>query len=566
MKRLFFALGIALCVMRYAAPVYAAESIPDFHVDATLDSNRELSITERIDYDFGETERHGIYRLIPERYSRDGGRFDLRLDIGQSTQDGKFATQEISRDGDNRRIRLGDADTTITGEHAYTILYKTTRAINDFPADHERELYWNVTGNGWQVPINKASIRLELPAAPTKTICFVGVYGSTEESCEIKKQDRVLIVSATRPLEAGEGLTIAVRLPESSMREISSSERFSDFISDNLWLFTPILVFIGMFIFWWKRGRDPRGRGTVIAEYEEPEKLPPALQISLLEQQVPAKAVTATLLDLARRGYAKLRFEGDPNEGGWFKPKAKMFYEKLRQQDDQLLTYEKTILNGVFSTGESIDLSERHEGFWQSLQSARKEIFEELKARGLFGADPTAVRGLWIVAAVVIGVLGFFLTDLFGDLFIVSGILSALIVLVFGWQMPRMTKNGAVMSERILGFKKFLSVTEKARLEFTDAPAKRPEQFARFLPAAVAFGVEEKWADQFKNLQVPKPSYVDGNVSSWSAVNYAHAMESFHSQSASSMYSAPSSAGSGGSGFSGGGSGGGFGGGGGGSW
>lgn len=565
MKRLLIAVIVVLG--SYAGPVLAAESITDFHVEAKLDADRNLQVTEYIDYDFGDADKHGIYRVIPERYSRYGANFDLHLNIGDSMQDGKFATQEISREGEYRKIRLGDENRTITGKHEYTFTYTTIRAINDFTETDakERELYWNVTGNEWPVPIEKASMRLEVPTAPTNMICFTGYYGSTESDCEIKIQGSVVTITATRPLLPSEGLTFAIRLPASSMRDISLYEHITLFIQDNIWVFTPLLVFIAMFYFWWNYGRDPKGLGTVIAEYEEPENLPPGLQVSLLDQTVPPKAITATLLDLARRGYAKIRFEGDPNEKGWFKPKAKMFYEKVKEPVG-LATYEKTIFDGIFSSGDSVDLSERHESFWQELQKARKQIFDDLKVKKYFGTDPSVVRFVWIAIALGCVVFGFFMISVFGELFIVSGILSGLIVLLFGWHMPRVTKEGAVMVERVEGFKKFLSVTEKDRLAFTDAPAKRPDQFARFLPAAVAFGVEDQWAEHFANLQLPKPSYVDGNVSAWSAVSYAHAMNSFHHSSSSSMYSAPSSAGSGGSGFSGGGSGGGGGGGGGGSW
>lgn len=565
MKRLILTLVFTLCTFQFAQAANAAESIKDFRVEASLDADRRLEVTETIKYDFGDAQKRGIFRLIPERYSRNGANFDLHFEIGPSLQDGGPAVQQVTREGEFRKIRIGEEDVFITGSHVYTFAYATNRAINDFPEENERELYWNVTGNGWPVSIGNASFSIALPAAPTKTVCFTGVYGSTETDCRMETNGSRVTVTATRMLGPGEGLTLAIRLPEGSMRDISSSERLQRFIQDNMWVFTPLVVFIIMFAIWWNHGRDPKGRGTIIAEYEEPEAMPPGMQIALLEQHVPSKAISATLLDLARRGYAKVRFDGDPSAGGWFKPKAKIFYEKVKEPIG-LAPFERTIFDAVFSEGESVDLSERHESFWQDLQKARKQMFEDLKSQGLFGMDPNVTRALWTILAVACVVVSFFLISLFGELFIISGLLSGGIIMLFGWQMPRTTRAGAILVERILGFRKFLSVTEKARLEFTDAPEKKPEEFARFLPAAVAFGVEEKWAGQFANIQLPKPSYVDGTISNWSAVNYAHAMESFHSASASSMYTAPSSAGSGGSGFSGGGSGGGFGGGGGGSW
>ncbi len=565
MQRHYRFLPAVFGLFAFALPVYAAETIPSFNVNATLSENRNLQVTESIRYDFGDAERHGIYRRIPERYSRNGGAYNLRLSIGDSTMDEKSVDQSVSREGDDRVIRLGNADRTITGAHTYAITYGTTRAINDFPEDHERELYWNVTGNGWEVPIAATSFHIELPAPATRLVCYTGVFGSTEQACKITSSGNIVTAVATRPLESGEGLTIAIRIPEDSVRGLSLYEEITSFISDNLWVFTPIIVFLLMFYVWRRYGKDPAGRGTIIAEYTEPDQLPPALQASLVDQNVPARAITATLLDLARRGYAKVRFDGDPSKDGWFS-KSKIYYEKVKDADENLLPYEAKLLNGVFAKGDSVDLSKRNDKFWTDLQAARIQIFDELKKRGLFNMNPSTLRFIWIAVAVGAVFIGFYGVAIFGELFIVSGILSAIIIAGFGWQMPSATKAGAVMVERVLGFKKFLSVTEQARLDFTDAPERKPEQFARFLPAAVAFGVEEKWAEHFANIQLPQPPYMSGNMNTWNAVSYAHAMQSFHSQSATAMYTAPSSAGHGGSGFSGGGSGGGFGGGGGGSW
>jgi uncharacterized membrane protein len=175
------------------------------------------------------------------------------------------------------------------------------------------------------------------------------------------------------------------------------------------------------------------------------------------------------------------------------------------------------------------------------------------------------VRGIWIGVAIAIVAVSFLLMVFIQPLFIVTGILSGLIVAGFGWQMPKKTPEGAIVAEEAEGFKLFLSVTERDRLDFTDAPERSPEQFARFLPAAVAFGVEEKWAKQFASLDV-KPSYIQSSGQNLSALYYVGMVDSLHAASASGMYHNPSSGGSGGSGFSGGGSGGGFGGGGGGSW
>lgn len=542
-----------------------AETIKAFQVNATLNTDRELRIEETITYDFTDGQKHGIYRIIPERYTRNGMYFDLHLDVGPSLQDGQSVAQEITREGEKKKIRIGQEEVMLSGQHVYSIVYQTNRAINDFSDEQERELYWNVTGNDWGVPIEQASLSITLPAKPTQTICFTGRFGSTRQDCTITVNDNKVTFTSNRLLKNGEGLTVAIRIPESSMRDVTLMERITNIILDNIWILMPFIVFFIMLIIWWNIGRDPKGRGTIIAEYEEPDGLEPGLQIALIEQRIPPRAITATLLDLARRGYAKLYFEGDPKIKGWFQPKAKIYYKKEKEPTG-LALFERTLFDAMFKDSDSINLQTRHNSFWKALQESRKQMFKRLTDYGFFGMDPNVMRAIWTLIGVAVITTSYASVAMNGELAAYSGMASGLIVLAFGWHMPRTTKAGAIMAERVFGFKKFLSVTEKARLEFTDAPQKQPEQFARFLPAAVAFGVEKQWAEQFATIQLPSPPYIQSDTGAWSAIAYAQAMESFHSASVSSVYASPSSAGSGGSGFSGGGSGGGFGGGGGGSW
>jgi uncharacterized membrane protein YgcG len=565
MKRLLYLFVFTLCAFYLAPSALAAEAINAFNVSAKLGSDRSLVITETIEYDFGANSRRGIFRLIPERYHRNGGSYRLNLQFLGATMDGGSVESSLSHEDGNLRIRLGSEDVFITGKHVYTISYRTDRAINDFPAEGVRELYWNVTGNGWEVPIESASFDLEGPGEPSDLVCFTGYFGNPEQACEIAAAGSSVQAAALRTFSSGEGLTVAIRYPESAIAPLSTSDRIRQFVQDNLWLFIPVLVFAIMYAIWWTHGRDPRGRGTVIPHYEEPSALSPMEMSALLDQNISSKAVTAAILDIARKGYATLVFEGDQT-GGWFKKKGKMILKKVKEADNGLKNFERTLHNGLFEDGDEVDISERNEGFYVELQRAREQVFEGLKEKKLFLRLPASIRTIWIVVAIIVAAVLFIFTIDFGELNMISSVLSGLIIGGFGWFMPKVTQAGAVLREEIEGFKRFLSVTETQRLAFTDAPEKKPEQFARFLPAAVAFGVENQWAGQFANMMLPAPSYMTGSVNGWNAANFASAADNFHSTTSSSMYAAPSSGGSGGSGFSGGGSGGGFGGGGGGSW
>jgi uncharacterized membrane protein len=140
--------------------------------------------------------------------------------------------------------------------------------------------------------------------------------------------------------------------------------------------------------------------------------------------------------------------------------------------------------------------------------------------------------------------------------------ISGLIIGFFGYFMPRYTQKGVLAKEKIEGFKLFLSVTEKDRLAFHNAPAKKPELFEKFLPYAMVLGVEKEWSKQFEGIYVDPPSWYVGNWQAFTLMSLTRDLGTFSSKSNSVFISNPSS----GSGFSGGSSGGGFGGGGGGSW
>jgi uncharacterized membrane protein YgcG len=567
MKRFFLFLIAAALFVPSVTHAQIGEIIRRFEVYAVLQSDRTYQVTETIEYDFGVQQRQGIYRVIPVVYDRAGAKYRLRLDVGPSTLNGGPVEQKVTNEGSNIRIRLGTPGEYLTGRRVYTITYTTNRAINDFLEDGERELYWNVTGNGWEVPIEKASFTLVGPTTPTKTICFTGYFGSTAEACVISSEDSVTRISANERLEPGEGLTFAVRYPADAIAELPWWRVWLDLVIDNIWLLMPIMIFILMYGIWYRFGKEPAGRGTVIAQYEEPHGLPPAVLAALLDQGVSQKAVTATLLDLARRGYMKIKITGDPASRGWFTKKATYHFVKLERSETGLLAFERTLLDGLFDGEEEVSLEDKTDGsFWTSITSAHHQIFTYMKSQGYFRWHPQAIRAGWMTGGVMFGMFFAFFGAVLGWLFSIAAVLSGLIIIAFGWLMPQKTKKGSVLAEEAEGFKLFLSVTERDRLNFTDAPERKPEQFARFLPAAVAFGVEEKWGKQFKGMMVQPPSYVEGSVAGWSAGQYVTLVDSMHSASTSSLYHSPSSGGSGGSGFSGGGSGGGGGGGGGGSW
>jgi uncharacterized membrane protein YgcG len=206
--------------------------------------------------------------------------------------------------------------------------------------------------------------------------------------------------------------------------------------------------------------------------------------------------------------------------------------------------------------------------FYKNLPSIRNNIFSSLVTHGYYKRRPDSVRSSYIAMGVIIGVIvtwgGGALgasTGIAPFSFVVAGILTGLIICGFGWFMPAHTEQGTRALEGVLGFEDFLVHVESDRF---NRMIKTPEMFEKFLPFAMALGVEKNWSKAFQGILKEPPQWYRGSYGpGFYPMNFVGDLNYMSTRVGSAMTSAPRS--SGGSGFGGGGgSGGGFGGGGGG--
>ncbi|MBU2509205.1 MAG: DUF2207 domain-containing protein [Patescibacteria group bacterium] len=557
-KIIFFALFAALLIVPNS--VFALEIIRDFKVDAELNADRTLQITENITYDFGEVERHGIFRFIPISYVRNKIKYNLRPEVISVTMDGESVSYEATRKQGELMIRIGDPDKTISGSHEYAITYKTDRAINFF--SDQSELYWNVTGNQWPVSIMKASFDLSLrdkageiiKDVSLRALCFTGYLGSEEKSCGMSATEQGILFETTNSLNAQEGLTAIVGIPLGVIENLTFWDKVLIVLQDNMIFGIPLLAFLIMLGVWFKRGRDPE-LGTVIPLYESPDKLKPAELAAVVDQgTVSDRAITATIINLAKRGYLSIGY--DP-----------FAFHKKKDADSSFDEAEKLLFEGLFKKGDEVKLKDlQKQKFYMVTTKAKEAVWESMLGKQVFDKRPATVRALFFGLAIISTFAMFIVLSTHPFGFVVA-IVTGVIIAIFAWFMPKRTVSGVDLLGKIKGFEWFMSVTEKERLEFHNAPSRTPEQFQELLPYAIALGVEKQWARQFDSISMEPPSWAEGTA--WRGMNSVALVSGLNSMhmAASSGYQTPSStAGGGGSGFSGGGSGGGFGGGGGGSW
>ena len=560
-----FSKALLLASLPLLLPFLAkAESIDNFKAIIKVGSDAKLQVSEAIAYDFGDQERHGLFRDITAKYRNDYGRFRLRVsDVAVS------GYQYITAwSGDDFRVKIGDPNQTINGKHEYLIAYSVRKAISRF--DSYDEIYWNVTGNNWDVPISSAEALLVLPEpvglSDLKIACYAGLSGSSDRCLQFEpifdqNDDKIVAVNFKQlALDPREGLTISVAWPKGLVVKDSAWQLVTDFLSDNWILSFPLIAAFILFFFWRRYGRDAKGRGTVIPEYEIPSGLSPSEAGAIVDASVSNRELASEIIFLAVKGYLKIeRLEKQGVFG-----KADFELLKLKEADEQLLPAQKFLMDKLFSGREAIKLSGLSQKFSADWNKLRDKVYEAVTNASYFGHSPQKVRQRFIVAAVGSFVICVWLAGYFGSAAIASGSLLAGVFGLFAYLMPALTEKGALAKEKVLGFKLYLEVAEKDRLDFHNSPEKAIERFEACLPYAIALGVEKKWAAKFEGLYQSPPNWYGGsNLATFSALALVNDLDSFQAVAATNLSSAPSGgSGSGGGGFSGGG----FGGGGGGSW
>ena len=541
-----------------------AEEIKNFHSEIFINRDGTIDVREDIEYDFQYAERHGIYRDIPYNYDFGYKRYSIKLDVKDVTDfNGSPYKYEVSSGGGYIHIRIGDPDKTVTGVHGYSIQY-TVRGAIAFFEDHD-ELYWNVTGNEWRVPIMRASASVAFDGETSEGVkaeCYTGAGGSPAQDCNYKITPGKVNFLATNSLWAGQGLTLVAGLPKGLIEEPSPMTKAIWFLSDNWYFGLPFLTFFVVAYIWSTRGRDPGGRGVITVMYEPPKDLTPAEAGTLVDERADILDITSTIIDLAVRGYLRIE-EIESTKFFFFADRDYRLIKTKEPGPGELKAHEEKVFSGIFKGKEKVLVSALRDKFYTELPPIKKALYGELVGKKYFPADPEKVKGIYKWIGIIILILSFIL---FSNLLLkISISLSGLIILVSSRYMPRKTREGTLLNKELLGFREFIDRAEKDRIE--TLAKNDPTLFDRVLPFALVFGLEDKWANAFRDMYREPPSW-------YSSPNYKNSFSPnmFVSDLGrslgvmnSSLSSTPRK--SGGSGLGGGGSsGGGFGGGGGGSW
>jgi hypothetical protein len=568
-RRLPLILPALVSLVATAARAQRSIAIERFDATIQVRPDAAIDVSESIVARFTGSW-NGIYRTIPVKYrTAQGLNWTLRLALlGATDEAGRELRVETSREGHYVKYKIwvpGAQDAT----HTLVLRYRASNGLRFFK-DHD-ELYWNVTGDEWDFPIEAATARIELPAGAggVRAIAYNGPYGATEQEATVETRGTTVSMAMPHALGFHEGLTAVVGWDKGVVTEPSAVDRAAGVLASNWPLGIPLPVFLLAFLAWRKRGRDPRQRPITVL-YEPPQGLTPGEAGTLLDNSVDMRDVTATLVDLAVRGYLRIEERDDRHLLGLIGSREYILHRLDPPAGASgLAPHEALLLDGIFSSrGNSVELSQLENVFYTKIPGIRTSLFDQLLDRGFYHARPDKVRGRWIGLAMFAGIViagggirvaGWF--QLTPVPFVIAAALTALILVIFAGVMPARAEAGARALEQVLGFEEFLRRVEAEHLK--KVILDKPELFDRYLPYAMAFSVEKQWARAFEGIYTQSPTWYTGSSgASFSVGHFSSSLGAMTSKASSTLSSSPRS--SSGSGFGGGGSSGGGGGGGGG--
>ena len=559
------AIGITACAAALlSASALADERILDFFSDVRIERSGDLLVTEHITLNAeGNAIKRGILRDFPTTYTAaNGTRVKIGLTVEGIARDGAPEPYALETLTNGVRMRIGNADTLLDeGRHVYAITYRTTRQLGFFPEFDE--LYWNVTGNGWTFPIDRARARITLPepASFMQHAVYTGPQFSKDQNAQMTRQaPGVIEFQTTQPLGVEEGLTVAAAFPKGIVAPPPAWRQWLYRLQDNLPLFVSVIGFLLMAAYYvgaWRRTQR-RDRATLVPRYDPPDALSAPAVRYLAKQRFDDTTYVVGMLQLIGMRAMRLtrkelgtEFERLDTAPGGVNVSDKWLYLILRRLFGKDRSFiRETVLRNPFESAQSglaDGLSKAYDdtmfesnrriatrgaqlwvlylaaclaAAWWQFPPAAFALLASLPFLLISIAVWTVLIRSWVRGGrpsmfAWIGCTVLFLPMLLGGLATqltlaqppgigaLPGLLPTLLfpVVISAYQfLRRYTPQGDALMDQIRGFKRYLTVAEGPRLQALVTPQEKLEVYERFLPYAVALDVGKDWARGFEGL------------------------------------------------------------------
>ena len=581
MKRLLSGVfGGLIAASLFVVPAFASTQdfhflnfAADYYLSVDKDKRSVLKTVETLTAQFPTFDQnHGIERAIPKIY--DGHPTHLTINSVTDTSGTPLHYSTYDSNG-NLVLRIGDADRYVHGPQTYVLTYTQHDVTNYFKDTNDDEFYWDTNGLSWPQSFYKVSARVHVADAlkqyiTTNRSCAYGPQGATT-SCVISEPAAGEFVASTPgPLGSYQNMTIAVGFQPHTFAAYQQTiwERAVD-----IWgkvQLVAIAISIVLAIWLITRFNLVNERGGKLGPIP-PEYIPPKdMSVTTACQFVtaPRSVMAAQLIDLAVRHYVRIY---EVKEKSLFRPAE---YEiEIIKDTGGLMWEEKELLRDTFgktpAIGERLNLKtlKNNTAFYTRTMNNDKDLKKLVRGEyGLREKDEQARASFKKIAKILVIVTVLSLSPVF--------ILVSALAFGLSFAVWPLTEKGLELKRYLLGFKEYIKLAEKDRLEVLQSPEgvekvgadigtdtkKRLELYERTLPYAILFSKEKQWNKQLGSYYEQanaQPDWYSGHSGVFQAAAFSSAMSSF---SSATNYASSSSSGSGG-GSSGGGGGGGGGGG-----
>jgi uncharacterized membrane protein YgcG len=590
MKKLFVGVLVLALSLLGVPTAYAGPNdftISSYSVDMTLGRDSEnrstLNAKETITAEFPSYDQnHGLERAFVTTY--DGHNLSLNV---TSVTDGKGNSLNSHWNGDT--LRIGDADTYVHGTQTYVITY-TMRDVTKYYSDTDKdEFYWDIIGTDWQVPIQKADIRLTLDGSvaskSSAPYCYMGASGSTDQ-CEFVlvskghqqtagEESPQIYATSVSDIGDGAGITAAVGFMSGTFAGYKQSllELLLVFWVLAQFVISPIaiVVMIWFFVIFMRRVERKKELGTIVPEYLPPKEasVTAAARVGGYTRSV----MTAQMLDLAVRHYVKIYEAKEKSlfSAAEYEIEVVQDVSLLRAEEQELL---KDTFGGLPSSGSRMNLKtlQNNPAYYSRTLNNDADLDRLVRGEHGFRTEDETTKKWARKVALVMLIIGLVALSPFW-------LVGALIAFVASFMAWRLTDKGLELKRYLEGLKMYIEVAEEERIKMLQSPegAEKVREVAsgtdgsqliklyeRVLPYAVLFGQEKEWNKQlghYYEAANTTPDWYAGHNALFNAAVFSSAMNSFSQASSSASSSSSSTGGSSGGGFSGGGGGGGGGGG-----
>jgi len=509
-------LGILICI---AAPARAeSKSLVWLRLDTEIDvqPNGDLRITETNVIRFTQgTFRFGFRDIDRRRLT------DVR-DV-QVLEDGRPIQVELTETEDDMlRIKYYFSRPARDEQRTFTLRYTVSGALRYYPDGDQ--VYWvAVYADRAGFPVQDARVTVRLPAGASAT--NAEVYGVRADLRGLN--EGVVIAEALAPIPSGREMEVRVQFPHGIVsgepppwqRAFDERRRFEAFEKpryDLIALLAGLLVFFGgpaaVIALYYARGRDPNV--GLVAEYltEPPPDLSPGLAGTLVDETADVRDIVATLVDLARRGVLKISEYARPTMGGLLTTSDWQIEPGERFGQVALRPYEQALVAALGIAQGRHSLSEFRNRFYTEIPKIQNALYEALVEAGYYTRSPDQTRKRYralanlviFIAAVLFVIAVSVLSDLteYSICLPAALLMTGLLLYVVARAMPLRTRKGAEMRMRAEAFKRYLQNIEK----YTKLQEAKG-LFDKYLPYAIAFGLDHSWLRKFTTVDAPPPPW-----------------------------------------------------------